>query len=207
MAPQVTVVYALLGTQAHESSWHTLLHLDVPAGEKVLRTVAVYLGVALLLRLAGKREMAALNSFDLVMVMLLSNVVQNAIIGPDNSLAGGLLGAVVLVGFNALWERLALINARTTKIFEGTETVLVLDGALDRTAIRSQGLFEAEVVAAVRRQGANTLGEVQRAALEPGGAITVELRPDAQNLTRGELRDAISELRDHLDRRLDALGA
>jgi uncharacterized membrane protein YcaP (DUF421 family) len=74
---------------------HALLVAEIPPLEKVLRTIAVYLFLVLALRLAGKRELAQLNSVDLVVLLLLSNTVQNAIIGPDNSLLGGLLGAAV----------------------------------------------------------------------------------------------------------------
>lgn len=213
MTTHLLVTHALLAVHAlngavpadGSSISHLLFHFDVPAWEKVVRTVAVYLGIAILVRLAGKREMAQLNSFDLVVVMLLSNVVQNAVIGPDNSIAGGLLGAVVLVVFNAAWERLALVSSTLTRIFEGSSTLLVSGGKLDQSAIRREGLYDAEVVSAVRHQGANSIQDVDTASLEPGGSITVELLADAQNATSGELRAAIAELREHLDRRLDAL--
>lgn len=213
MATHLLVTHALLAVHAlngavpadGSSISHLLFHFDVPAWEKVVRTIAVYLGIAILVRLAGKREMAQLNSFDLVVVMLLSNVVQNAVIGPDNSIAGGLLGAVVLVVFNAAWERLALVSSTLTRIFEGSSTLLVSGGKLDQSAIRREGLYDAEVVSAVRHQGANSIQDVDTARLEPGGSITVELLADAQNATSGELRAAIAELREHLDRRLDAL--
>ena len=79
---------------------HHLVHLGIPPWEKAVRTVTVYVAILGLLHLAGKRSLAQLNTFDLVVLLLLSNVVQNAIIGPDNSLLGGLLGAVILVGLN-----------------------------------------------------------------------------------------------------------
>lgn len=87
------------------------LTLDIPLWEKVLRTIVVYLGIAILIRVAGKRLLAQMNSLDLVVVLLLSNVVQNAIIGPDNSVLGGMVGAVVLVAFNALLDRVATFNS------------------------------------------------------------------------------------------------
>ena len=89
-----------------------LLHLPMPAAEKVIRTVAVYLGILIVIRVAGKRLMGQMNSQDLVVVLLLSNVVQNAIIGEDNSLIGGLLGAVVLVVVNAGLDRWTLRSPR-----------------------------------------------------------------------------------------------
>ena len=87
---------------------------EIPPTEKILRTLGVCLGVAIIMRLAGKRQLAQLNSFDLIVMLLLSNVVQNVVIGPDNSLMEGLLRAVVLVGLNAVFEWVAMATKRTT---------------------------------------------------------------------------------------------
>lgn len=192
---------ALAGT----SIWQHLFGLEIPATEKIVRTLAVYLGLALIMRLAGKRQLAQLNSFDLIVMLLVSNVVQNAIIGPDNSVIGGLLGAVVLVGFNAVLERVASRSARSTMIFEGTPTTLVSDGQIQQGQVRRTGLREPEVISALRHQGANAVGDVRRATLEPGGAISVELTRDAETATYGELRQAVLDLQRHLDERLAAL--
>src|SRR5689334_5231607 len=108
-----------------------LFTMGVPVLEKGIRTVAVYAGLLLLLRLAGKRDLAQLNSFDFVVLLLLSNVVQNAVIGEDNSLAGGLLGACVLIAVNALLVRLTRRSDVATRILEGESTTLVRDGAID----------------------------------------------------------------------------
>jgi len=110
------------------TTWHDLTHLDVPVLEKVLRTLIVYGGLVLLMRLAGKRVLSQLNTFDLVVVLLLSNVVQNAIIGPDDSLVGGLLGAAILLAVNGLVVRLSFANGFVARLFEGTDTVLVENG-------------------------------------------------------------------------------
>jgi uncharacterized membrane protein YcaP (DUF421 family) len=119
------------------TTWHDLTYLDVPLLEKVLRTVLVYGGLVILLRVAGKRVLSQLNTFDLVVVLLLSNVVQNAVIGPDNSVVGGLIGAVVLVGVNALWERIATSSDGTARVIEGSATILVGTGS--PTVRRSPG--------------------------------------------------------------------
>lgn len=87
--------------------WHDLLSIQIPVAEKVLRTVAVYALIVILFRLSGKRGLANLNTFDFVVIFLLSNVVQNAIIGNDNSLLGGAIGAITLVTVNAVLNRLA----------------------------------------------------------------------------------------------------
>jgi len=187
------------------SIWQSMFGFEIPATEKILRTLGVYLGLAVIMRLAGKRQLAQLNSFDLIVMLLVSNVVQNAIIGPDNSLTGGLLGAVVLVGLNAIIERAATLSRRTTMIFEGTATTLVSDGKILEKQVRRTGLRDPEVVSALRHQGANTLGEVRLARLEPGGSISVELIRDSENATYGELRQAVLDLQRHLDERLAAL--
>src|SRR6476660_1224297 len=108
-----------------------LFHLQMPAAEKVIRTVAVYLGILIVIRVAGKRLMGQMNSQDLVVVLLLSNVVQNAIIGEDNSLIGGLLGAAVLVLVNAGLDRLTLRVPWLAWLLDGRATVVVTDGLLD----------------------------------------------------------------------------
>jgi uncharacterized membrane protein YcaP (DUF421 family) len=187
------------------SVWRTMFGFEIPPTEKVLRTLVVYLGLAFLMRLAGKRQLAQLNTFDLIVMLLVSNVVQNALIGPDNSVIGGLLGAAVLLGFNAAFERIATLSARTTAIFEGTPTTLVSDGQIVEQQVRRTGLRDPDIVAALRHQGASSVQDVRRARLEPGGSISVELTREAENATYGELRQAIADLQIHLDERLSAL--
>jgi uncharacterized membrane protein YcaP (DUF421 family) len=183
--------------------WSDMFSLQLPALEKVLRTVLVYGGLVILLRVGGKRDLAQLNTFDLVVIMLLSNVVQNAVIGNDNSLSGGLLGAAVLVAFNSAWVRLVNRTPRLTRIFEGTPTTLVRDGKVAGNLYRL-GLRRADVATALRHQGAADIGEVAEASLEPGGSIVVDLKPDAQDLTVGEYRAeqdrVIAELRAEIRR-------
>ncbi|HEX7535909.1 MAG TPA: YetF domain-containing protein [Dermatophilaceae bacterium] len=187
------------------SIWHRMFGLEIPATEKIVRTLVVYLGLAIIMRLAGKRQLAQLNSFDLIVMLLVSNVVQNAIIGPDNSVAGGLLGAAVLVGFNAVMERLSMRSERMTTIFEGTPTTLVSDGRIVEGQILRVGLRDPVVVSALRHQGASTVQDVRLATMEPGGSISVELTRDAESATYGELRQAVLDLQRHLDGRLAAL--
>ena len=164
-----------------------LVTMGVPVVDKVARTVAVYLGLVVLLRLAGKRDLAQLNSFDLVVLLLLSNVVQNAVIGPDNSLVGGLLGAVVLLGANAWLVRFAARHGWFSRAVEGAASVLVTDGSFDHNTLRKVGLTDAEVLSAVRRQGASDIDDVARATLMPGGTITVVLNDQDQNASKGDL--------------------
>jgi uncharacterized membrane protein YcaP (DUF421 family) len=167
--------------------WTDLMDLGVSAPDKIVRTVAVYVVLAVLIRLAGKRDLAQLNAFDLVVVLLLSNVVQNAIIGPDNSLLGGLLGAVVLIGVNSLIVRVVRRNDRVATLLEGSQTVLARDGSWDEVALRHEGLRRADVDAAIRRQGGTSLRQVEQVTIEPGGAIVATLKDDFQPATRVDL--------------------
>jgi len=174
---------------------HDLLNAGIPLTEKVIRTVAVYGTIAILLRLAGKRELAQLNTFDLVVMLLLSNVVQNAIIGNDDSLTGGLIGAAVLVALNSIVVRVTVRSQRGVKVFEGTDSVLVEDGEFVRDTIVHEGLRDADVEQAIRRQGANDVTEVQRAVLAPGGSVIVSLKPEAQTATKADVASLAAAIR------------
>ena len=180
---------------------HHLLHMDITLAEKVVRTVVVYAALAVLLRLAGKRDIAQLNTFDLVVMLLLSNVVQNAIIGPDDSLLGGVIGAALLLAVNAFVVRTSVASPRLARLVDGTPTVLVRDGAFDDSALRHEGLRRADVEAAIRRQGANDETEVEQATLGIGGAVVVELKPEAQPASKADvaaLAAALSRLESRL---------
>jgi uncharacterized membrane protein YcaP (DUF421 family) len=174
-----------------------LFTMGLPVGEKVIRTVAVYVGLLVLLRLAGKRDLAQLNSFDFVVLLLLSNVVQNAVIGADNSLVGGLLGALVLVGANAGIVRVATTNEKLVAALEGTPTPLVRDGAIDHDMVRRLGLRDADVITALLQQGADRVEDVAEANLEPGGTISLRLKDEAMDATKEDI--------ERIERKLDAL--
>ncbi len=173
----------------------------IPIVEKIIRTVGVYLGLVILLRFAGKRDLAQLNSFDLVVLLLLSNVVQNAVIGNDTSLSGGLLGAATLLVANGVVVRLFGRSDRTAQIFEGKPSVIVADGFFDARALNRLGLRKADVVSAIRRQGADDVAQVAKAVLSPGGAIVVTLKGEAQNPKMSDLY----ALEGRIDAKLDAV--
>jgi uncharacterized membrane protein YcaP (DUF421 family) len=168
---------------------HDLATMGIPIAEKAIRTVAVYGGIAVLLRVGGKRDLAQLNTFDLVVMLLLSNVVQNAIIGPDNSLTGGLIGAAILVAINSAVVRISARNALLARALDGTPTRLIKDGDYDEHALHREGLRRAEVEVAIRRQGANSARDVAEAMLEPGGAVVVTLNDAAMPATRADIAD------------------
>lgn len=175
--------------------------MGIPILEKAIRTFCVYAGLVVLLRLGGKRDLAQLNSFDLVVLLLLSNVVQNAVIGNDNSLAGGLIGATFLVAANAIAVRLFRRNDLAIRVFEGDPTVVVREGRVDQHNIRRLGLRRADIEVAVRRQGADRIDQVSRATLEPGGLLLVELFEEQHDATHADVR----RLEEKLDRVLERL--
>ena len=155
---------------------HHLVHLGISPGEKAVRTAAVYVVLLVLLHLSGKRQMAQLNSFDLVVLLLLSNVVQNAIIGNDNSLLGGLLGAVILLGANFALVRFAFMSPRFGKAIQGGPTVVFENGGVDERALRRMAITREELVAALRRQGLE-LDDVAKVVLEPEGTFNATPKP------------------------------
>lgn len=147
----------------------------VPLTEKVIRTVAVYGFLILLLRVAGKRTLAQITSFDLVVLLLLSNTVQNAIIGNDNSLVGGLAGAVVLIAANYLVVRLLYAHRRADRAIEGSSSVLVHHGKFIDDHMKRQLITKIEIERAARKQGIGKISDVRVGRLETGGVLTFEL--------------------------------
>jgi uncharacterized membrane protein YcaP (DUF421 family) len=154
--------------------WTNMFWLDpaVSVPEKVLRAVIVYLFLVIGLRLAGKRELAQLNPLDLVVLLTISNTVQNAIIGQDNSLTGGLIGAMTLLVINYLANRFLYAHPGLERVIEGDPTELVCDGRAIDAALERELITLPELEAAAHRQGFGSLAEVDRAVLEPSGTIS-----------------------------------
>ncbi|MBM4435792.1 MAG: DUF421 domain-containing protein [Actinobacteria bacterium] len=169
----------------------------IPTWERAVRVVVVYAFLAIALRLAGKREQGQLTTFDLAVLLVLANTMQNAIIGPDNSLASGLIGAAVLLGLNALVVRLLYRFPRLDRWLEGAPTVLVRLGQPIARNLRRELINEAELRAAVHRHGLSDLNEVETAILEIDWSISVIGRHAAE----ASLRDAVARL----ERRLEAI--
>jgi uncharacterized membrane protein YcaP (DUF421 family) len=171
--------------------------LPVPLAEKLLRPVIVYLVLVILLRVFGKRELAQLNPFDLVVLLSLSNTVQNAIIGDDNSVTGGVIGAFSLLAINWLVVRVLFRSPRLTRILEGRATVLVRNGELDQKALKRELLTREELMEVIHRQGFDNIHEVRRCELEPNGTFYMEgADPSATEKNHGELitrLDALSK--------------
>ena len=151
-----------------------MFQLPLPILEKLLRPAIVYLALVVLLRIFGKRELAQLNPFDLVVLLSLSNTVQNAIIGDDNSITGGIIGAFSLLASNWLIVRVLFQSPRLTRMFEGRSTVLVRDGQIDKKALERESLTREELLNVIHRQGFESVHKVHRCELEPNGAFYVE---------------------------------
>lgn len=150
-----------------------MLTLAVPVWNIILRTAVIYLILLAGLRLAGKREIGQMTVFDLVVLLLLANAVQNAMVGPDTSLPGGVLAAVVLLVLNAGVARLRLRWPRLRRLVEGTPTLLVLHGEVVPDHLRREGVDQETLEAALREHGVADLADVEMAVLEIDGSISV----------------------------------
>jgi uncharacterized membrane protein YcaP (DUF421 family) len=181
--------------------WHDMFVSGISYSEKALRTVLVYLALLILLRILGKRGLAQLNTFDLVVMLLLSNVVQNAVIGNDNSVTGGLFGAVVLLLTDALLVRQGARWTWFARLLEGVPTVLARDGEFDLRAMRRQGLTKGDVGAAVRNQGGDGIEETSLVVLEPGGSVLVRLKEGDQVADKDDVA-ALRALLERIEARL-----
>lgn len=180
---------------AWHDALHNMFHLGLPVIEKILRAFIVYFMVLLGLRLAGKRELAQLNPFDLIVLLLLSNTVQNAIIGDDNSVTGGMIGAAALLMVNYVMVRLARRNRRIARLLEGRPDVLIKNGQIQKDHLNRELISKAELVAAAHKQGINSLHDVEHCVLEPTGTITfVQRRPTPEGTRHEELVMLINKI-------------
>jgi uncharacterized membrane protein YcaP (DUF421 family) len=186
-----------------------LFVLGIPVAEKLLRTLCVYGFLLVGLRLAGKRELGQLNPFDLVVLLLLSNTVQNAIIGNDNSLAGGIIGASALLILNWIVVRFLYTHPATARWLEGDADVLIERGKLHDVRLKRELITRGELEAAARRQGIEGLHQVETCRLEVGGALTFVPRAPTEDERRHRelLRHlvAVQETQASLVTRLEAL--
>ena len=177
--------------------WANMFALGVPIAEKILRPIIVYVFLIIGLRLSGKRELAQLNPFDLIVLLTLSNTVQNAIIGNDNSVTGGLIGAASLLAVNYLVVRFLYDHRKIDQIVEGSPDVLIENGKLHEHKLKKELITQQELAAAARKQGFDSLSEVQQCVLEPGGTLSFTARkPATEDIRHQELLkkfDALSE--------------
>jgi uncharacterized membrane protein YcaP (DUF421 family) len=174
---------------------HDMFVLGLPVIEKVARPIVVYLFLIIGLRIAGKRELAQLNPFDLVVLLTLSNTVQNAIIGDDNSVTGGIIGATTLLVVNYAVVRFLFDHQKLDQLIEGDTDVLICNGVVDDSLLRKELITRSELESAAHKQGFQTLDDIERAILEPGGTISFFARtPTTEDTRHKELLARIDAL-------------
>ncbi|MEO6829637.1 MAG: YetF domain-containing protein [Acidobacteriaceae bacterium] len=161
----------------------SMFHLQAPLVEKIVRPIIVYFFLILLLRIFGKRELAQLNPFDLVVLLSLSNVVQNALIGNDNSVTGGIVGAMSLLTINWVVVRFLYSSPRVDRIVGGTERILVQNGVIDQKALQDELLTEEELFAAIHKQGFDGIEDIKECVLAPNGSFYIEGRKPTETET------------------------
>ena len=152
--------------------WKHMFVVSLPIMEKILRPVIVYIFLIVGLRLSGKRELVQLNPFDLVVLLTLSNTVQNAIIGDDNSVSGGIIGATSLLVINYLVVRFLYKHRALDQFIEGRADVLIEDGKIKTHNLKRELITVTQLEAQARKQGFDSLSDVQQCVLESGGTIT-----------------------------------
>lgn len=164
--------------------FHHLFILSIPFGEKILRTLIVYAFLLVGLRLAGKRELGQLNPFDFVVLLLLSNTVQNAIIGEDNSLIGGIIGATTLLAINWIVVRFLYGHPAFARVVEGDSDLLINHGKIQPARLKRELITPEELAAAARKQGIDGLHKVETCRLEQGGALTFVAKEPSEDQKR-----------------------
>ena len=175
--------------------WTDLFTPDVSIIEKIARPIIVYVFLVVALRLAGKREMAQLNTGDLIVLLTLSNTVQNAIIGNDNSVSGGVIGATTLLIVNYIWTRFLFSHERLNRLAEGDPDVLIDGGVINPDRLKKEQLLRSELEIAAHKQGFASLDEIDRAVLEPGGTITfVPKKPSADTERHNQMIDKLEQI-------------
>ena len=159
----------------------TMWTMSVPWWELIARSVIVYGFLLILLRVTGKRQVGQLAPFDLVLLLVLSNAVQNAMNGGDNSVQAGIISAITLVGLNYLIGYATYRSKRLEALIEGRPQLLIHNGKLYRDVMEQQRLTQHELDAALRRQGVSDITHVRTAMIENNGEITVQVISESAN--------------------------
>ncbi|HEV3351178.1 MAG TPA: YetF domain-containing protein [Methylomirabilota bacterium] len=146
---------------------------DVSVAEKLVRSVVVYLFLLVAFRLCGKRQLGQLSAFDLVVLLIISNVVQNAVIGNDNSLGGGLIGATAILLLNLVVAYVTFRFRRADRVVEHSPTLLVRHGRVLRDNLRRERLGPRDLRAALRHHGVVSIRDIRYAFLEEDGHVSV----------------------------------
>lgn len=183
-------------------TWADMFMLSLPVLEKILRPWLVYIFLIVGLRLAGKRELAQINTFDLVVLLMLSNTVQNAIIGDDNSVTGGVIGATSLLVLNYLVVRFLFRRTNLDRFLEGSPVVLIKDGRVLHKQLNHELISMQELTAAAHKQGFRKIEDIEECTLETGGSFAFIAKDPAPTQTHYE--DVVQRL-EAISRQLQAL--
>ena len=179
----------------HDKTLTDMFGVTLPIIEKMLRPIVVYFFLVISLRIFGKRELTNINPFDFVVLLTLSNTVQNAIIGDDNSVSGGIIGATTLLATNYLVVRFLFKHRRLDQLVEGKPTVLVRNGEVCRDGLAREMLTEAELLSVAHRQGFGDISEIDHCELEPGGTFFVKGKnPGTDEVRHGVLVKHLDDL-------------
>ncbi|PYT65789.1 MAG: DUF421 domain-containing protein [Acidobacteria bacterium] len=175
--------------------WKDMFVLGIPLLEKILRPIVIYAFLVISLRLSGKRELVQLNPFDLVVLLTLSNTVQNAIIGDDNTVLGGIIGATSLLATNYLVVRFLYDHRKLDQMVEGRADVLIENGKVRTQHLRKELITMPQLQAAAHKQGFSSLSEVEQCILEPGGTLTfLGKKPPTEEVRHQELLGRLESL-------------
>lgn len=178
---------------------HDMFHLPLPLAEKILRPVIVYLCLIVFLRLFGKRELAQLNPFDLVVLLSLSNTVQNAIIGDDNSVSGGIVGAFALLAINWLLMKFLYRAPALNAALQGRASTLIRHGVVDEAELKKQTMTHEDLVSVLNKNGYSDPADIEQCVLEPNGTFYIQgLRPNSSERDQAKLMAALQALSDEV---------
>ncbi|MES2316980.1 MAG: YetF domain-containing protein [Pseudomonadota bacterium] len=153
--------------------WREILMPELSWAEKLVRPLLVYLVLLLIFRLANKREMASATVFDFLIILMISNVVQNAMIGNDNSVLGAAAGAAILVILSSVLNRVTSRSVKVRALLEGSPVLLVQEGKVEDEVMKQFDIPNNDLLAAIRKQGIIRLSDVAFAILELDGSISV----------------------------------
>lgn len=157
-----------------------MLSMSVPWWEFILRAVVIYSFLLILLRLTGKRQIGQMSPFDLVLLLVLSNAVQNSLNAGDNSLIGGMISALALMFLNYGFGYLTYRSRKAESTVEGQPELLIHNGRIRMKTLEDEMMTKEELMAALRRQGVADINEVRFAILENNGGISVIKKSDSK---------------------------
>jgi uncharacterized membrane protein YcaP (DUF421 family) len=153
--------------------WHNLWSIGSSWQERAVRAIIVYVFLLVLFRIFGRRELGQLTGFDIIVLLTVSNILQNAMIGNDNSVTGGIVGAAVLLAANLTLAFVVFRSRRAERVLEGSPRVLIHDGVLQHDRIKMELLTEQDLLSAVHREGLDSFSDVRLAIAEPNGMISI----------------------------------